>query len=367
MRIAISINTSWNIYNFRSGLVKTLQKEGHEVIAIAPKDEYSSKLVSELNMEYYPIEIDNKGSNPIKDFKLILDYKKVLKKAKIDVLLQYTIKPNIYGTIAAKQLNIPTINNVSGLGTIFINPNTLTSKIGRRLYKFAFKYPFKVFFQNADDRQLFIDHNLVYPNKTDVLPGSGVDLAKFEYSPRRKNGKFTFLMIARVLYDKGVIEYVQAAKMLLNEMDNVNFQLLGTIDQSKGSIPIELFNSWKQDNIIEYLGVTDDVQSKIKEADCIVLPSYREGTPKTLLEALAVGRPIITTNVPGCKETVIDNENGFLCESKNSKDLHKKMRQVSLLKEEELLIMSKNSRKLAEEKFDDKIVYRKYIEVINEI
>ena len=367
MRIIISINTSWNIYNFRSGLVKGLQNEGHEVLALAPTDDYSKKLEEELNIKHYDIKIDNKGSNPIKDFKLILAYKSLFKKLKPDVVLQYTIKPNIYGTIAAKALKIPTINNVSGLGTIFINPNTITSKIGMMLYKYAFRFPKKVFFQNQDDKKLFIDFGLIDKNLTDVLPGSGVDLKKFEFSPKKKTEKFVFLMISRVLIDKGIVEYVNAAKEILSKHKNLEFQLLGSFDKSKGSISEKLFNSWTNDKIIKYLGTTDDVQSKIKDADCVVLPSYREGTSKTLLESLAIGRPIITTDVPGCRETVLDGLNGYLCEVKNSSSLAKKMELMLSESEEELLEMGMKSRNLAEQKFEQNIVINKYIETINGI
>ena len=367
MRIAISINTSWNIYNFRSGLIKALQAEGHEVFAIAPKDEYSQKLVDELGIEFYPIQIDNKGSNPIKDFMLIQGYKTLFKKVKPDIILQYTIKPNIYGSIAAKSLNIPTINNVSGLGTIFINPKSITSRIGRLLYKYAFQFPKKVFFQNPDDQKLFIENKLVSKSITDVLPGSGVNLEKFKFTPKKKTNPFIFLMISRALYDKGLVEYVEAAKLILKKHSNVEFQLLGTLDYSKGSIPKPLFQSWVDDRIINYLGTTDDVASKIINADCIVLPSYREGTPKTLLEALAIGRPIVTTNVPGCKETVIDGENGYLCEVKNSANLANKMIEMLGLEGNKLISMSVKSRGLAEAKFDDRIVYKQYINTINEI
>ena len=325
MKIIISINTSWNIYNFRSGLVTFLKKEGHEVIAVAPKDDYSQKLESELGCKFYPIDMDNKGSNPVKDIFLTFSYLKLFKKIKPDVILQYTIKPNIYGSIAARLLSIPTINNVSGLGTIFINPNNITSKVALMLYRFAFKFPKRVFFQNNDDLELFIDFNLVKKEISDVLPGSGVDLEKFKYSKKEKKEKFIFLMISRILYDKGIVEFIDAAREIKSKYKNVEFQILGMHDESKGSIPKVKFKKWQEEGIVNYLGVTDDVVSKIITADCVVLPSYREGTPKTLLESLAVGRPIVTTNAPGCKETVINGENGYLCEIKNSKSLESQL------------------------------------------
>lgn len=367
MRIVISINTSWNIYNFRSGLIRGLQKEGHEVIAVAPEDEYSSRLEKELCIDFHNVKIDNKGSNPLKDLKLIFDYKKLFRKIKPDLILQYTIKPNIYGTIAAKSLKIPTINNVSGLGTIFINPNTITSKIGMMLYKYAFKFPQKVFFQNNDDKDLFIEHDLIDKKLTDVLPGSGVDLNKFEFTPKEKENKTIFLMISRVLYDKGIVEYIDAAKEILSKHNNIEFQILGSHDSSKGSIPKDDFQSWIDKKIINYLGTTDDVAKYIKLADCIILPSYREGTPKTLLESMAIGRAIITTNVPGCKETVLDGENGYLCNVKDANDLTLKIESILSDNDGKWKSMSLKSRELAEQKFDERLVVKKYIEVINGI
>ena len=367
MRIVISINTSWNIYNFRSGLIKGLQKEGHEIVAVAPLDEYSEKLEKELGVKHFPILIDNKGSNPLKDIKLMFEYKKLFNQIKPDAILQFTIKPNIYGTIAAKILKIPTINNVSGLGTIFINPNTITSKIGMILYKYAFRFPKKVFFQNNDDKELFINHKLVNNNITGILPGSGVDLDKFMYSPKAKEEKFIFLMIARVLYDKGIVEYVIAAKEILSKHKNIEFQILGNHDESKGSVPKNALKKWVDDGTINYLGTTDDVASVIRSSDCVVLPSYREGTPKTLLEALAIGRPIITTDVAGCKETVINNENGYLCDVKSANDLAKKIDSMISLSDDERFKMSEKSRKLAESKFDEQLVIQKYISEINGI
>ena len=233
------------------------------------------------------------------------------------------------------------------------------------MYKYAFKYPKKVFFQNEDDKQLFVQHNLIKYNITEVLPGSGVDLKKFYFSPKNRGKKFIFLMISRVLYDKGVKEYYEAAKLIKSKSSNVEFQLLGTHDVSKGSLPKNEFQKWIDESIINYLGTTDNVAEMIRNSDCVVLPSYREGTPKTLLEALATGRPIITTNVPGCKETVLINENGYLCEPKNSNDLANKMFQMLDLNDSKLSKMAIISRELAEQKFDEQLVVKKYIDEVN--
>ena len=364
MKIAIVINTSWNIYNFRMGLVKKLQDEGHEVVAIAPVDDYSAKLVAE-GCEFVPISMENKGTNPIKDFLLILKYVFIFLKVKPDYVLQYTVKPNIYGTIAAKIVGIPTINNVSGLGTIFLHHN-LVSKIAKLLYKFAFKFPKRVFFQNTDDQELFIANGLIDRNITDVLPGSGVNLAKYIPIDFQRNEPFVFIFIARLLYDKGLVEYVEAIKLLQKQKINAKFQVLGFTDfESKLGVSQSLLDSWVLEGYIDYKGHTSNVIPFINAADCVVLPSYREGTPKTLIESLALSKPIITTNVPGCKETVIEGENGLLCEVKNPQDLADKMLQIHKMDNSELNYMGQNGRKLAEIKFDEKIVIKKYLDIIN--
>jgi glycosyltransferase involved in cell wall biosynthesis len=367
MRIAIVINKSWNIYNFRMGLIRTFLRLGYEVVAIAPEDEYSQQLVL-AGCRYYPIKMENKGTNPLQDLLLTKRFYDTYRRVKPDVILQYTIKPNIYGSLAAKMAGIPTINNVSGLGTVFLVRN-MVSKVALKLYKLAFRFPEKVFFQNKEDRQLFLEHQLIKAHKTDVLPGSGIDTERFRPATVfSRNKNFTFLMVARVLYEKGVVEYVEAARLIRVQYPEVRCQLLGGIDES-GNIGIKraIFESWVAEGTIEYLGISGTVEEHISEADCVVLPSYREGTPKTLLEAAAMGKPIVTTNVPGCRETVVDGLNGFLCEVKDATDLADKMIKMYRLPESELACMGKASRILAEEKFDERYVIDKYVSAVRAV
>lgn len=366
MRIAIVINKSWNIFNFRLSLVKALLNAGHEVIAIAPEDAYSAKLVAE-GCAFVPLAMENKGTNPIKDMLLIRDFLKAYKKVKPDVILQYTIKPNIYGSIAAKLAGIPTINNVSGLGTVFIVQN-LVSTIAQGLYRFSFQFPAKVFFQNSDDKALFLERKLVKESITEVLPGSGIDTKRFQpASEFKRQDPFVFLMVSRALYEKGLVEYIEASKILKAKYPSIRVQLLGAIEE-EGNIGIKRtqVEQWVQEDWLEHLGTSDDVASIIRGADCVVLPSYREGTPRTLLEASAMGKPIVTTNVPGCKETVVDGYNGYLCEVRNGADLAAKMEQVYLLSEAALQTMGQNSRQLAIDKFDEKYVIDRYFAAIEE-
>jgi len=221
-KILISINTSWNIINFRLGLLQALQKEGYKIIVLAPKDKYS-ELFQNYNFEYYDIEMNNKGTNPIEDLKLIISYYKILKKIKPDLMLNYTIKPNVYGTIAANLLKIPTINNIAGLGTLFVNENFIT-KIAKYLYKYSQDKASKVFFQNNEDFELFSSLGLVDIKKSDILPGSGVNTEKFKPIEKTKNlEKIVFLLISRMLWDKGVGQYVEAARILTKNIQMLNF------------------------------------------------------------------------------------------------------------------------------------------------
>jgi glycosyltransferase involved in cell wall biosynthesis len=363
MRIGIVINSSWNIYNFRMGLIQSFLSQNHEVIAIAPNDGYGQKL-EDIGCEFYELNIEAKGSNPAKDLLLVHKLYNIYKKAKLDIVLHYTVKPNIYGTLAAKMLGISAINNVTGLGTLFIRQN-FTSVIGKVLYRFAFQFPQCVFFQNEDDRQLFIEQKLVSAHITDTLPGSGINVTDFKPQAFKNNHVFTFLMIARVLYDKGILEYIEAIKILKSQNIAVRCQLLGKIDTNAGlGIPHEQVQQWVDEGLIEYLGTVEDVKPIINDADCVILPSYREGVPRTLIEAASLGKPIITTDVPGCRETVKDAFNGFLCNVKDPKDLAEKMKIMLTIGEPMLRKMGANSRQLAVEKFDINIVIRKYDQVI---
>lgn len=362
-KIVICLNTSWNIYNFRLNLARTLKNIGYKVILIAPYDKYSEILKQEF--EYHDLYINNKGTNPIEDLKTLLELYKLYKNIKPDIVLNYTIKPNIYGNIACRILNIKVINNISGLGTVFIKESIIT-KIVNWLYKYSLGKSSKVFFQNNDDKELFIMNKLVQKNKCDLLPGSGIDTNKFipiEYN--KEDETFRFLLVARMLWDKGIGEYIEAAKILKKKYKNIEFQLLGSLDViNKTAIKQEQITSWVKDDLVVYFGSTDDVIQFIKKVDCVVLPSYREGTPRTLLESASMAKPLITTDVPGCKEVVDDGINGFLCEVKNPKDLADKMEKMINLNLYEKIAMGKAGREKMIKKFDESIVIDKYLENI---
>jgi glycosyltransferase involved in cell wall biosynthesis len=366
MKIAIVLNTSWNIYNFRMGFVKALQAEGHEVHTIAPIDDYTHFLKEE-GCIHHPLKMDARGANPIKDSALIVELFFIYKRIKPDVILQYTIKPNVYGSLAAAILGIPVINNVCGLGTIFLKKN-IVSSIAMLLYKVSFRFPKKIFFQNSEDLHLFIDKKLVAKDKADLLPGSGIDLNNFTPSEFRRNTRFTFLMISRLIIDKGVLEFIEAIKILKAKGIDARFQILGAKDpMHKRGIKLKVIDQWIKDGVVEYLGKTDNVYPHIANADCVVLPSYREGTPRVLLEAASSAKPIIATDVPGCHQVVIDKFNGLLCKLKDANDLASKMEEMMALENETLEEFGKNGRLLVENNYSENVVIEKYIRTINEL
>ena len=364
MRIAIVLNTSWNIYNFRMNFIRALQAEGHEVHTIAPKDDCTHLLI-EAGCHHHKVRMDSRGANPIKDSALIFELWSIYRTVKPDVILHYTIKPNIYGTIAAALLKIPVINNVCGLGTIFLKDN-LVSKIAILLYRWSFRFPKRVFFQNPDDLTLFINKKLIQPEIADLLPGSGIDLTRFTPTEFKRNKSFTFLLISRLISDKGVLEYVEAVRKLKAKGIDARFQILGATDpKHKRGIKLKVIDNWISSGTIEYLGTTMDVRGFIQQADCIVLPSYREGTPRTLLEAASSSKPIIATDVPGCHNVVKDSYNGLLCQLRNADDLAEKMFTMANYDDETLKRFGQNGRKKVEAEFDESIVINKYLQSLS--
>jgi len=364
--LVISINASWNIINFRTGLLGALRDAGYRVVALAPRDEHSARFAA-LGVEYVPIEIEREGRSPLRDMNLLWRYYRALRRLKPDLLLAYTIKPNIYGSLAARALRIPVINNVSGLGTAFIAQGPLT-RIVRRLYKAALGRSATIFFQNRDDRDLFVADGLVEARQARLLPGSGIDLDRFRpaaYLPAYA-GACTFLMIARLVWDKGVGEYIEAARRVRAQCPEARFQILGFMDMSKRTAvtPPEV-EGWVAEGLIEYLGQTEDVRNFIAAADCVVLPSYREGLPRTLLEAAAMAKPVITTDVPGCRDVVDEGVTGFLCAVRDAASLAAAMMKMARLSPKERRVLGTAGRAKVEAQFDEKIVIERYFAAID--
>ena len=346
--------------------LRELIAQGHEVHTVAPVDEFT-KYLSEAGFIHHQVKMDSRGANPIKDSALILELFLIYKKIRPDIVLHYTIKPNVYGTLAASLLKIPVINNVCGLGTVFLKRN-LVSAIAILLYRTSFRFAQKVFFQNPDDLKLFIQKKLVSKNAAELVPGSGIDLKKFQPVEFKRNEKFTFLLISRLITDKGVLEYIEAVKKLKGMGFNAHFQILGAKDpEHKRGIKTHVIDQWVRDNTVEYLGTTHDVRDHIHRADCIVLPSYREGTPRTLLEAASSSKPIIATDVPGCNHVVVDHYNGLLCKLKDANDLASKMQQIAGFDDEVLKQFGRNGRRKMEAEYDESFVIKKYLRTLEQV
>ncbi|MBB4004833.1 glycosyltransferase family 4 protein [Aurantimonas endophytica] len=363
-RVLIAINTSWNIFNFRAGLIRGLRERGYEVIAVAPHDAYAPRL-AELGCRYVPLPMDNKGTSPLKDLALAIRFWRLLRRERPDVFLGYTIKPNVYGSVAARLLGIPVINNIAGLGTAFIRENWLT-RLVKGLYRAGLAGSKTIFFQNEDDRALFVGNGIVRKERTALLPGSGIDLHLFAPEPEPGSGApFSFLLVARLLWDKGVGEYVEAARLVREKRPDVQFRLLGFLDVvNRTAIPQAAVDAWVQEGIIDYLGSCEDVRPHLAEAHCVVLPSYREGTPRTLLEAASMAKPLIATDVPGCRQVVDDGENGYLCRPRDVPDLAAKMLAMLALGHQDLNSMGLAGRLKMEREFDEAIVLAQYLKAI---
>ncbi|MDW3194136.1 MAG: glycosyltransferase family 4 protein [Cytophagales bacterium] len=366
MTIGIIINKAWNIYNFRSSIIRHFINEGHDVVAIAPRDEYVERLEA-MGCRFRDLPMSGSGVNPFSDLLLLWRIRRIIKDEKLDVLLTYTIKPNVYGSIAGRLLNTPVICNISGLGTTFVW-NNLVSKIAIFLYNVSVRKASHVFFQNPEDMELFLSKVPVPENNVGLLNGSGIDLKSFSAAPKLPGKAPVFLMIGRLIIEKGAYEYAEAAQIIKQEFPATQFWMLGKWDQlDKRSVKQEDLDHWQEKGFIHYKGTTDDVKTMIVEADVVVLPSYREGAPRTLIEAGAMSRPLIATDVPGCRHVVSDGFNGYLCEVKSGKQLADAIRKYLVLENQEKLQLAKNSRIYMESNYDEKKVIIAYQEVISSI
>ena len=362
--IVVSVNSSWNLLNFRAELLRRLMADGFRVVALTPDDEHRERLRA-LGIEHVAMPIDSQGISPRRDAGLAWRYWRALRRIRPVAYLAWTIKPNTYGSLAAQALGIPVINNVSGLGTAFIKEGWLT-RIASTLYRAAFARSATVFFQNAVDRDLFVARRLVAPDRTALLPGSGIDTMRFRPAEREGEASpFTFLMVARLIRDKGAFEYVEAAARLRERHPDARFDILGQLDvANRTAITRAQVEEWVARGVIRYRGQADDVRPFVAEADCVVLPSYREGMPRSLLEAAAMGKPLVATDVPGCTEIARAGENAVLCTVRDARSLADAMEAMLVLDPRERAAMGRRSRQIAEREFDVSIVEARYLEAI---
>ena len=363
-RVVIAANSAWHIANFRAELIRALIEQGYEPVVVAPAD--STVRLQDLGVQHVDLPLERSGLNPFVDLALLARYRRILKQIRPIAFLGFTIKPNIFGGYAASTLGIPSIANISGLGTAFIKRGPLQSLVSR-LYRFALRRARIVFFQNPNDQALFLQRRLVRADQAQLLPGSGVDLDRFQQEAL-PDGPITFLFIGRLLGDKGVRELIGAARKLRTSHPNVRVQLLGPLDGgNRTAISRAELNDWVSHGLIQYLGETEDVRPFIKEATAVVLPSYREGLPRSLLEAAAMGRPLIATDVPGCREVVDDGTNGLLCAPQSAESLADAMRRLADLTPEERSAMGLASRRKVEAQFSETVVIQAYLDALGNV
>lgn len=310
------------------------------------------------------MKMDRSGTNPLADASLIVRYLRLLRELRPSAYLSFTIKPNIYGSLAARLAGVPAIPNVSGLGTAFIRGGALGSLVDF-LYRLAFAKCEAVFFQNPDDRDLFVERRIVTPGKARLLPGSGIDLGRFAPAPPLPARPPTFLFIGRLLADKGVREFVDAAQLTRERYPEARFQILGGLDpDNRTAVRKEELERWVANGTVEYLGPTDDVRPHIAAASAVVLPSYREGLPRSLLEGGAMARPLIATDVPGCREIVKDGATGLLCQVRSASSLAGAMARFAEMDVDQRQALGDAARARVEAEYDERIVIDAYLEVL---
>ncbi len=365
--VAFVANSSWALFNYRLKLMSLLRSLGFKVIAVAPLDEYSQRLIDE-GFEHFPIPMKGDSVNPVNELASFVGLLTAYRQLKPDFALQFSIKPNVYGSLIAPFFGIKCINNIAGLGTLFEKRN-FKYFVGKFLYLISQRFSKWVFFQNNEDHHLFVSNYLVSKHTCSILPGSGVDLERFKPCnfEKKDSGKLKFLLLGRMLWSKGIQEFVDAAAIIKEDFPNIEFSLLGFMDcENPSAVPQAKIDEWEHSGLVQYLGVSDDVQSIISQYDCVVLPSYyREGTPRSLLESAAMSKPIITTDNVGCRDVVDDGQNGFICAIQSSKDLVRAMLAFIELSPNQRRKMGEMSRLKMEREYSEQIIFDKYLDVIN--
>ena len=367
MKILIINNSFWNFYNFRMNLISEIKKNiKSDIHLVAPPDYYFDKLNTNKNFTCYPLNFNPNSTNFISNITLLFRLYLLTRKIRPDVILSFTIKPNIYGGYISRILKIPIINNISGLGSVFIKKNLMTS-FTHFLYKLSFSRNNYIFFQNPHDMNEFKVNGLLKNSRYDVIPGSGIDTKEWQCSSKENKGN-NILFCARLILDKGINEFLNAARIIKGKYPKIQFNVVGQLGvKNKTSIERKILDVYIDDKIINYLGESSNMKKIIDNNDIVVLPSYREGMSRFLLESASMGKPIITTNVPGCKDIVKDSFNGFLCAPKNIEDLALKIDKMINLSEFERMQYGENGRKLMVENFEEKKVISRYLAAIQDI
>ncbi|MHA7925074.1 MAG: glycosyltransferase family 4 protein [Marinobacter sp.] len=362
--VFLTSNTSWYLYNFRASTIQTLREQGNRVVCLAPSDDFSQRLVDDLGAEHIALPLDGKGTGAVQELRSLRFIWSAMREYRPDFVFNFTVKMNIYCGLVCAFHRVPFANNISGLGTAFIHDSWLFRRV-RQVYGLVNRRSQKLFFQNEEDLGVFQSKGLLGDTPYTLLPGSGVDLARFRMRPLPEDVPFTFIMIARLLGDKGVREYAEASRTLKADGVNVRCLLVGPLGVSnRTAISEDEVRQWQSEGIVEYSGATDDVRLLIEQAHVLVLPSYREGMPRTVLEAAAMGRPAIVTDVPGCRHAIEPGVTGWLCEVRNADSLAAQMRAVAQGDEEIVKRAGISARKRMEAQFSETLVVKAYLDCL---
>lgn len=364
-RVLVLVNSAWNITNFRMGLLDGLRKRGCEISVAAPPG-LEVAAIEQAGFRFHPLFLDPKGRNPVADLRTIVSCLRVIRQEKPDLIISYTVKPNVYGGLAARITGTPILPNVAGLGAAFSGSRAL-KLVATLLYRISLRRAQRVFFQNPEDRTLFVEQGIVGLDRTEVLPGSGVDTDRFGAMPL-PHGPVRFGMIARLVSDKGVREYVEAARRVRPTRD-CDFVLAGFLEpEHPGSVTQKEIDSWEHEGVLRYLGPLKDVRPVLGDLHCLVLPSYyREGTPRSLLEAASMARALITTDHPGCRDTVDDGVTGHLVATRDPESLARAIDDFCAMTGEARTKMGLAGRAKMEAYFSESFVVEAYAAAIQVI
>lgn len=369
--IVIVANSCWNIYKFRLNLIERLLRSDNIIVVLAPLDEYISYKEKFPAVRHIAIKnLDRKAMNPLRDILLTFELSRIYKILKPDLIIHYTHKPNIYGGLAAFMTGKKSIAVITGLGYAFIRGGWIAG-MARQLYRLSNRFHSRVIFENKDDMTLFVDKSLSRPDQSVSIKGCGVDT--FYYSPipeeKRKehNSSMRFTFIGRLLYDKGIVEYVNAARLIKEKYPEIQFDVIGELDNANPSmIRKKILLEWIEEKLIRYHGFVEDPRPHIASSDCVVLPSYREGMPRVIMEAMSMAKPVISTLTPGCRETIDDGLNGFLVEAGDYRQLSDAMIRMSEMHPEEREKMGFAGRQKALEEFNSEKIANELFEIISQ-
>jgi len=367
-KILLVANSTWNFYNFRMNIIDALIDREDEVVLVSPVDEFLAPLLEVKQVRHIPLKnLYRKGVNPVQEVKLYNELKEIYRNELPELIIHFTIKPNIYGNLAAKSLDIKSICVVTGLGYVFLH-DTFYNSFAKRMYQYSFKKADLIIFENEDDRNLFIEKNISTAEKSLSVKGCGVNLDYYKplLDVTQDHSRTIFTFIGRFMVDKGILEFIAAARQIREKYPRVEFWLAGEVDSGNpASIEQTQLVSWVESGLVKYFGQVKDVRSIIQKSDCVVLPSYREGMSRLLTEAIAMERPVISSDTPGCKDIVDDGKNGYLVPVKDSAALIQAIEKFLRLNETERNLMGRKGREKATMEFDDQKIATQFMQYID--